>query len=123
MLHGDNEEGRVPEHTHPGGLLEGRSIRPREPDSPVWEQKEGCAAPFELIWEALRPPAPGRVLALRDKAPRLLVWEGLQKGSGQEWSLGGAMEQPMSTHGNKGIPTSLLHHRKIVLEDPRGRDR
>ena len=89
MLHGDNEEGRVPEHTHPGGLLEGRSIRPREPGSPVWEQKEGCAAPFEMIWEALRPPAPGRVLALRDKAPRLSVWEGLQKGSGQEWSLGG----------------------------------
>ena len=68
MLHGDNEEGRVPEHTHPGSLLEGRSIRPGEPGSPVWEQKARRAAPFELIWEALRPPAPGRVLALRDKA-------------------------------------------------------
>ena len=41
----------------------------------------------------------------------------------QEWSLGGAMEQPMSTHGNKGIPVSLLHHQKTVLEDPLGRDR
>ena len=40
----------------------------------------------------------------------------------QEWSLGGAMEQPMSTLGSEGIPVRLLHH-QTVLEDPLGRDR
>ena len=96
MLHGENEKGQVPEHAHPGSLLEGRSLRPGEPGSPVWRQKVGGAAPFELIWEALCPPTPGRVLVLRDKASHLsCCGMGWQRAEGSSGTWEGIREESL----------------------------
>ena len=58
------------------------------------------------------PSHPSQAL-LHPNDARLSRWSGVVPG-GRGW--GGA--QPRTSHGNEGIPVSLLHHQETVLEAP-----